>query len=245
MRLHLSTAGDGIKKTVLEVIDKGTYNLHRELWTLPFDGAEVTETTQAYTKDGVYIGDERTAKLLCDKRGIVPELSERQHSVASIGKSTKDGKWYGWSHRAIYGFEPGSTCKEGDCHYTPEKGEWTAETEEDARQMAIDFAQSVSNSVSESSSGLARYLFSLSENLLPSAHALGADVTVLIGLAKVPAVILAITFMPGKVLYTVAVYTGHTQTEFYDEYGLVNSIGYDRDGREFIRIHNLDSTFVQ
>jgi RIO-like serine/threonine protein kinase len=51
-----------------------------------------------------------------------------------------------------------------DCPYTHDKGEWTAETEEDARQMAIDFAQSVSHSVSESSSGLARYMFSLSEN---------------------------------------------------------------------------------
>jgi len=36
-----------------------------------------------------------------------------------VGKSQKDGKWYGWSHRAIYGFEIGSTCKKGDCHYIP------------------------------------------------------------------------------------------------------------------------------
>ena len=35
-----------------------------------------------------------------------------------VGFSPKDGKWYGWSHRAMYGFKIGSTCKKGDCHYT-------------------------------------------------------------------------------------------------------------------------------
>lgn len=36
-----------------------------------------------------------------------------------VGFSPKDGKWYGWTHRAIYGFEIGSTCSKGDCHYNP------------------------------------------------------------------------------------------------------------------------------
>ena len=80
---------------------------------------------------------------------------------------------------------------------------------------------------------------------MPSAHALGDQVQVTVGTAQVPATVLAVTFMPGKVLYTVAVYTGHTQDEFYDAYGMDNSIGYDGDGREFIRLLNLDSTFVQ
>ena len=132
-----------------------------------------------------------------------------------VGFSPKDGKWYGWSHRAIYGFEVGSECKKGHCgyqakniedeleaailfwsgddrlnitakviedetnaegkplgqilvewtyshtipneqlrccptstvwHYNKEfgKGEWTAETIEDAKQMAIDFNEGVS-----------------------------------------------------------------------------------------------------
>ncbi len=34
-----------------------------------------------------------------------------------VGFSPKENKWYGWSHRAIYGFEVGSECKKGDCHY--------------------------------------------------------------------------------------------------------------------------------
>ncbi len=33
-----------------------------------------------------------------------PELAEPDHKFKSIGKSKKDGKWYGWSHRAIHGF---------------------------------------------------------------------------------------------------------------------------------------------
>jgi hypothetical protein len=72
----------------------------------------------------------------------------QQTSVCCIGFSSKDGKWYGWSHRAIFGFKIGSTCKKGDCHYTPKssggKGAWKAKTIADARQMAIDFAEGVS-----------------------------------------------------------------------------------------------------
>lgn len=38
------------------------------------------------------------------RRGIKPEKASPTHRVNSVGKSTKDGKWYGWSHRAIHGF---------------------------------------------------------------------------------------------------------------------------------------------
>ena len=128
------------------------------------------------------------------------------HPVANIGFSEKEQKWYGWSHRAIFGFGVGSHVKKGDCAYCPcdmsdfvsdcvrfwadpdhkdvhveditdegfdicwtysdtipnegiratrgfvheefpkvyGRGEWTAETLEDARQMAIDFANNIS-----------------------------------------------------------------------------------------------------
>lgn len=60
----------------------------------------------------------------------------------SIGFSEKEQKWYGWSHRAIYGFGIGSKVKKGDCGY---KGkEKTAKTLDDAKQMAKDFAKAVS-----------------------------------------------------------------------------------------------------
>ncbi len=69
-----------------------------------------------------HVGMEDRIKFLAD-REITKELTH------GIGFSPKDNKWYGWSHRAIYGFEVGSTCKKGDCHY---KGSTLEEQEEDA-----------------------------------------------------------------------------------------------------------------
>ncbi len=93
--------------------------------------------------DGGYIGDYKTANYLM-KRGIAPEKSHPKHNVCSIGYCKKERKWYGWSHRAIYGFKTGSKCKKGMCQYNPKKGEWTARNMTEAKQMAIDFAESVS-----------------------------------------------------------------------------------------------------
>lgn len=152
------------------------------------------------------------------KKGITEELqsSFEGKQTTNIGFNPEEQKWYGWSHRAIYGFGIGSTCKKGDCgylakdkedfkdeclrfwgdddysigddkayfgkgegydgkivegvyvtynfndkvpneklrgtkyeHFAPfpkewGKGEWTATTLEEAKQMAIDFAESVS-----------------------------------------------------------------------------------------------------
>ena len=161
---------------------------------------------------GHYVGDEETAKFLCDERGIAPQLAQPSHNVCSIGFCEKEQKWYGWSHRAIYGFGIGSIVNKGDCGYVPVdwpdfledaarfwsgedsghdnvtavrgtddegrecaivswtysqdvpnaairgqicgatmyppeqwgRGEWTAETLDDAKQMAVDFANGVS-----------------------------------------------------------------------------------------------------
>jgi len=98
----------------------------------------------AYNENGDYIGNPKDAYYLCKKRGINPEVRTRKSAVCSIGYSKKDKKWYGWSHRAIYGFKIGSKCKKGNCHYTPKRGEWTAKTIADAKQMAKDFAEGVS-----------------------------------------------------------------------------------------------------
>lgn len=160
--------------------------------------------------DGSYItavGHEKRIKFLAD-REITEQLTH------GVGFSLKDGKWYGWSHRAIHGFKVGSKCKVGDCHFRPKdthdflkdcerfwddtnhvwtrgvyesfiytdgtkadgvrvswlydntipneklrgtinsvftafpgiwgKGEWTAKTPADAKQMAIDFNRGVS-----------------------------------------------------------------------------------------------------
>ena len=113
----------------------------------------------AYTPDGDYIGDPKTARRLVVKRGIKPEKINPDHNVCSIGFCELDNKWFGWSHRAIYGFTIGDTVKEGDCtnssgwsdEYIAEHPEedlslpvgFEAESLDDAKRMAIAFAESV------------------------------------------------------------------------------------------------------
>ena len=173
-------------KILSERVFKAGYILHKEMVDNPGMN-EPLEWTMAYTPSGDYIGNSRDANRLCVQRGIKPEKSDPEHCVCSIGFSSKDGKWYGWSHRAIYGFKIGSKCKPGDCHFkasnkrefmascaefyegkaarhgktacvvttentgvicdypkTWGKGSWTAKTVADTKQMAIDFAESVS-----------------------------------------------------------------------------------------------------
>lgn len=111
----------------------------------------------AYTPRGSYIGNLETATFLVSK-GIVPEALP-SHNVCSIGFNKNEQKWYGWSHRAIFGFEIGAIAKEGDCvcssgwtdEYLLEHPEedlrlpvgFEAKTLEDAKRMAIAFAESV------------------------------------------------------------------------------------------------------
>lgn len=169
-------------------------------------GEEIT-IESCYTPNGDYIGNEKDAMYLTTK-GIQPEL-RKGTSVCSIGFCEREQQWYGWSHRAIYGFGVGSEVKRGSCAYMPideedfrqdmirfwtedqhenvqgflvqrdgkqgvnitwtysqtivneslrgtecevfhtfpetwGRGEWTAKTLEDAKQMAEDFAEGVS-----------------------------------------------------------------------------------------------------
>jgi hypothetical protein len=164
----------------------------------------------SYSKvDGGYVGGQDFAAVLEDN-GICPQRRTLSHNVCSIGYNHIEKKWYGWSHRAIYGFAVGSAVSRGDCGYVPTdwddliddavrfwtednhvgvvgvraeddqgrncvrvewrfsddipneklrntvqssnmyppdswgRGEWTAETEADAKQMACDFAEGVS-----------------------------------------------------------------------------------------------------
>lgn len=66
--------------------------------------------------------------------------------------------------------------------------------------------------------------------------------------SRVWARVLGMTFRPGKVMYTLAVYTGikySPDDPMSDRYGLLNSVGVDDKGREFIRVANVDSVFVE
>lgn len=112
-----------------------------------------------YSEDGGYISAESFDALVV-KREIMPQKSRPENKVCSIGKSIKDGKWYGWSHRAIFGFQIGDKVKKGDCtnesgliaDYLKDHPEedrslpigFEAKTEHDCRLMATAFADSVS-----------------------------------------------------------------------------------------------------
>jgi hypothetical protein len=135
-------------KIISERVMKSGYVIRKELIESPAKGDPPFEWTMAYTPSGDYIGVPKDAFRLCVKRGIQPEPRIPTNDVCSIGFSVKDGKWYGWSHRAIFGFKIGSKCLKGDCHYQSRRhggrGQWTAKTVADARRMACDFAESVS-----------------------------------------------------------------------------------------------------
>ena len=138
---------------------KAGYEVRTELVNGENFGSRDFEMKSAYTLSGDYIGSPKDAYRLCRKRGIKPEKITPGSNVCSIGFSENNNKWYGWSHRAIYGFAVGDTVKEGDC--TASSGwakEWladhpeddlslpvgfTANSMEDAKRMAIAFAESV------------------------------------------------------------------------------------------------------
>lgn len=152
-----------------------------------------------YNIAGEYIGDPEFALFIANRK-IKPEKAHSEHQVCSIGFCEKENKWYGWSHRAIYGFGIGSKISKGMCGFLPSnkqefidthktffedgvsnttvsasrkgitvtshakkangelvayknftpfpkvwgRGEWEAKTIDDAKQMAIDFADDVS-----------------------------------------------------------------------------------------------------
>ena len=138
---------------------KAGYELRKEKFDGDEGGGIEFDMTSAYTPDGDYIGDSKVAHMLCKKMGIKPEKVNPKHNVCSIGFCEKEQKWYGWSHRAFYGFGIGDVVKEGDCcaesgwtkDYLAEHPEedmslpigFKAETLEDAKRMAIAFAESV------------------------------------------------------------------------------------------------------
>ena len=56
-------------------------------------------------KTGICIGDAKTARILCVKRGLRDfEGLRRDSRQAQIAYHYGEEKWYGWSHRAIFGF---------------------------------------------------------------------------------------------------------------------------------------------
>ena len=109
-----------------------------------FMGGEECEMVSAYTLDGAYIGSPRNAYWLVVKRGIVPELIDSTYTTCTIGFNEKQQKWYGWSHRAIYGFGIGAVVKKGSCTAEYIRVGFEAKTLKDCKKLAIAMANSVS-----------------------------------------------------------------------------------------------------
>lgn len=183
--------------------------LYNERWNYPDeDKYSVQEKNVVRNSQldlvGVIGSDDYLINYFIDAQ-IAPELICDNKKICSIGFSNKTNKWYGWSHRAIQGFNIGHTVKKGDINYKskdldeiyqsvldwykysrdttrimkfndcvsveimveeavgltetneyiyregwykindiyPGKGEWTAKTLDDCKQMAIDFAIAV------------------------------------------------------------------------------------------------------
>ena len=78
-----------------------------------------------------------------DWLGIRGEKRSPESSVQSFGKST-NGKWYGWSHRAIHGYKVGDTVKASADIVNKTGKEFTVKDDNHARDLAIQFAKEVS-----------------------------------------------------------------------------------------------------
>lgn len=88
-----------------------TFDLWNELWDdSDYGGDGEGVKMESYrNKNGSYIegryrGRRPGLVKIIAKLEISPIKISSKHSVCSIGKSAVDGKWYGWSHRAMMGF---------------------------------------------------------------------------------------------------------------------------------------------
>lgn len=98
-------------------------DVYYEIQEHPMDkygGKGTFEVHSCYSRydNNTYIGDiDRTLFLLRVKHLSKIQRAEKEHLVCSIGWCEREHKWYGWSHRAIFGFGIGSEVKSGHCAY--------------------------------------------------------------------------------------------------------------------------------
>lgn len=133
-----------ILKILSEKKFKSGYVVRKELIGGKEFGSKDLIMSSAYNLEGKYIGNTKTAFRLCQIRGIKPEISHKDNNVCSIGFSDKDNKWYGWSHRAIFGFGIGYKITNKVCGFSRIKKPFIIKTLKEAKKVAIKFADNIS-----------------------------------------------------------------------------------------------------
>lgn len=114
---------NGIEVLSSKVVEEREYyTVKEEVWG--FSSEDMGTLIMAtYNKEGVFIGNVDVAKMLCDNKNINPTIANAGDTICSIGFCESEQKWYGWSHRAIFGFGVGSEVSIGDCAYVADNDE--------------------------------------------------------------------------------------------------------------------------
>lgn len=100
----LQNRRDEMEKLLIREFKRGPYIIKWEWWANNKTDPPVL-IKSAYTPAGHYIGPTRWAWRLWKKYGVTEMfLRTSTSNVVSIGYSPRRKKWYGWSHRAIYGY---------------------------------------------------------------------------------------------------------------------------------------------
>lgn len=135
---------------VLSQRNYGEYVTRKEVISGFEWGAGLYTMSYAYsTYTGEWIGQPRQAYVLAKKFGLSQiQTAHKTDCVCSLGFNEKEQKWYGWSHRAIFGFGIGNKLFEedfgDDTTLFSQHGRKTIKTLEQAKEAAIRFAESVS-----------------------------------------------------------------------------------------------------
>jgi hypothetical protein len=134
--LNLMSINESKKRVMVKKFIEENFNKRGE-YLYPKDGDSKCSFHEEY--------DKGLLKFFAE-HGIKKIMSVHDSHAPSLGFSEDEQKWYGWSHRAIYGFGIGSTAKSGDCGYDAMKKAHVtkAKTLDDAKKMAELFAKDVS-----------------------------------------------------------------------------------------------------
>lgn len=152
-----------IKRFFIDIAEAVEYfKARRYILRHPNSGALLMPEIKLFDRPDMYIGTISILKLIKKYKISMQTLDKlpfEDSKTACVGFSKKTMKWYGWSHRAIYGFKIGDVVTIGDLTNTPGYHEdflkehpemdlslevgFKAKTFADCKRMAIAFAAAV------------------------------------------------------------------------------------------------------